>query len=97
MKKITKATFKKFIRENKENLYARFDSRFDGMIDGHRTLDRKFEPAQETNDHLDYTFGIKGAWLVGHGGDGFNHFDDGVYEGIEVYNSCARFFVAVKK
>lgn len=34
MKKITKATFKSFIKNNDKKLYILSESRFDGMIDG---------------------------------------------------------------
>ena len=43
------------------------------------------------------TLGYKGVWLVGSSRDYFTAFDNGEFEGIEVYNCCGGFVVAIPK
>lgn len=44
----------------------------------------------------DNNLGIQGVWLVNGSRDSFTAYDDGVFQGIHVYNCCGSFVVAVK-
>lgn len=97
MRKITKATVKKFIRENKENLLISNKSRFDGMVDCVMpSNNQNFRKAQVDDLEDKYTLGIKGAWFVGSSRDYFTpkFNDNGELIEIEVYNSCGSFVLA---
>ncbi len=96
-KKITLATFKSFVRKNRENLHVRVESSFDGMVDCVMGNDgAKFEPAQETEYNLEATLGIEGIWLV----RGSRDYFEGIYDnegnlvGIHVWNCTGSFTVA---
>ena len=94
-KKITKATFKAFINKNHDKLFIRTFSNFDPMEDGVRNVEDSFHPAT-TTDHDRNTLGIRGVWIVLGSRDSFRpYFKDG-FTGIEVYNCCGHFAVAVK-
>lgn len=123
MKKITKATFKSFIKKNENKMFLQIKSDFDGMSDCVEFIPsekRKFIPLQkDTVSESDYqygaergrtreeiensffanqnTLGYRGIWLVNHSRDSFNAFEDDLFEGIEVYNCCGSFVVAIKK
>lgn len=97
-KKITLATFKKFVNANRANLFIKVKSSFDGMQDMvDYAKNPEFKPvaaplyAHSTND-----LGIGGVWLVGSSGDRFTAFNEGGFSGISVYNCCGSFVVAVK-
>jgi len=96
--KITKATFKKLVREGieRDNIYIKRISAFDGQIDGTRYLDGGFTKTQK-RDFSENTLGVVGIWLVGGGRDYFEGYEDDQFAGIEVSNSCGHFIVAVKK
>ena len=98
MKKITKATYKSFIKNNMDNLFIDVRSSFDGMIDGlNWDKDHGFKKVEVTEDNVDHTMGIRFSWLVGRGGDRFSAYDDGTFQGIAVVNCCGYFTVAIKK
>lgn len=99
MKKITLATVKSFVNNNKSKLYIDVRSSFDGMVDGLRYEDEGFTPVQETERqvNLKHTLGISGAWFVGSSRDYFSKFENDKYDGIEVINSCGKFILVVKK
>lgn len=46
---------------------------------------------------LKATLGIREAWFVGRSRDSFKKYEDNNYTGVEVYNSCGSFVLAVKK
>jgi len=93
--KITKATFKKFLKQ--PNLLISQRSTFDGMVDGVMpSSDKSFKPI-EPDGHVENTLGIKGVWLVGGGRDFFTHYEKDGIIGIEVYNCCGSFIVGVRK
>ena len=95
-KKITRANFKKFVRENRENLHINCLSSFNGMTDGvDYVKNSQFKPIVSTLVNENYTLGINGVWLVGQSRDMFSHYKKDGFEGIEVYNSCGSFIVAV--
>ena len=95
--KITKTTFKNFIKNNKDKLFIKVTSAFDGMIDGHRyNQNATFKKVETSNYSLDNTMGIDGVWLVGSSRDYFDAYDDGQFKGIECDNACRSFIIAVK-
>lgn len=101
-KRITLATFKSFVNKNRNNLYVRNDSSFDGMIDGIQyDQNSKFRPVvfdqTKLNDKHTLGFERNGIWLVNQGRDYFQAFENDAFVGIEVSNSCGSFVVAVKK
>jgi hypothetical protein len=98
-KKITLATVKKFIRDNRDQLYINVKSSFDGMTDCVESLHGGFAKAVEDTDaHTkEHTLGIKGAWFVGQSRDYFSPYTNigGDMSGIEVFNSCGSFVLAI--
>jgi hypothetical protein len=100
MKKITKATLKGFIKKNEGNLYIHRRSSFDSMTDGLTySRDKNFKSVKksELKHAEDHDLGISGVWLVGAGRDSFGHYEDNEFIGIDAYNSCGSFIVAIKK
>ena len=95
-KKITLATFKSFIKKNRENLLVRVSSDFDGMQDCVvANRDAKFKPAVACGNENN-TLGISGVWLVGSSRDYFTEFEVPGYKGFRVSNCCGSFAVAIK-
>lgn len=93
MAKITLATIKKFIRQNRGNLFIKQKSSFDGMSDC--VMDNKNAEFRQVNaESIDFeksnTLGIPGAWFVGSSRDSFNDYSDDTYIGYTVYNSCGQ-------
>lgn len=95
--KITLATFKSFVKKNRENLLVKVGSSFSGMTDMCEPVDDHFTPAED-NDHFPTknSLGIGGIYLVGSSRDRFRYFENENLVGIEVYNACGNFTVAVK-
>lgn len=102
-KKITAATFKAFVRKNREALQIATKSRFDGMVDGSVSGSGKFSPVRASRDNGPFTMddlgkhdcGIAGVWLVGRSRDWFQEYNKDGFTGIEVSNSCGCFIVAI--
>lgn len=95
-KKITLATVKSFIRKASE-LHISRKSRFDGSVDCVMELaDNGFHVAQPTDRNLDGTMGYEGVWFVRGSSDYFTPYNDGKFQGFEVYNCCGTFIVATK-
>lgn len=98
MSKITKSTLKSLVRKNAGKLFIKVASRFDGMVDGVRDSENqsfsKCMPADGCHEH---NLGIQGAWLVLGSNDWFTAYEDDKFIGIEVYNCCGNFTLAVKK
>ena len=96
-KRITKSTFKAFLKKNQGKLLINERSQFNGMIDGvEYNRDSKFVPCVPAEHVCDNNLGIQGVWLVNGSRDSFTAYDDGVFQGICVYNCCGSFIVAVK-
>lgn len=99
--KITAATFKAFVRKNREALHLATKSSFDGMVDGSVYGSGKFKPvrlierASEAESLAKHDCGIAGVWLVGRSRDYFEEFNADGFTGIEVSNSCGCFIVAI--
>jgi hypothetical protein len=96
MTKVTRSTFKSFVKNNREKLLVKVHSEFDGMTDCVESIEDEFTPAVPAN-FPENTLGIAGIWLCGPGRDRYHEFDKDGLKGIEVYNSCGHFSVAVKK
>lgn len=123
MSRVTKATFKSFIKKNEGKLFIQINGDFDGMSDcvefvpsdqrrfveikkdkptdsdyqygaerGHSREEVEFRHA--ANEH---TLGYRGIWLVNHSRDSFRIYEDGIFNGIQVYNCCGNFIVAIRK
>lgn len=123
MKKITKATFKSFVKKNEGKAFIQFVGSFDGMSDCVEytpAAQRKFVPLQkDTVSESDYTYGAeqgrtreevearffsdentlgyKGIWLVNNSRDYFRAYEDENFIGINVYNCCGNFTIAIPK
>jgi len=98
MTKITKTTFKSFIKKNAGKLYILTSTTFDGMVDGRMSTGQKtFQPITFTDVSAAHTFGIDGVWLVGGSRDYFSALEghEG-FEGIECVNCCGKFAIAIK-
>lgn len=97
MKKITKATFKKFLRVNEGKIFIKRDSDFDSSVDGVRSTGDDFKPAKTTEHNLDCTLGYADLWLVGDSRDYFSVWEDETFTGFHWHNCCGSGFVAIKK
>lgn len=97
--KITKATFKSFIKNNINNLYVANLSSFDGMTDCvQSSLDDRFKKVTTQYDPKNtHTLGIPAVWLVGDSRDYFTKIEKNGFIGIECYNCCGSFIVAIPK
>ncbi len=96
-KKITLATVKSFIRKNREALFVRTDSRFNGMIDCcQETNESGFSPAMPV-ELSPNTQGVRGVWFVHSNRNFFRSFSNADFTGYEVSNCCGRFAVVVRK
>lgn len=97
-KKITRATFKSFIKKNADKLFIRKESRFDGMIDGMSyDRDAQFVPAGKSEINIEHTLGVNGVWLVLDSRDYFARYEDASFVGFKVLNCCGSFVLATAK
>jgi hypothetical protein len=95
-RKITLATFKSWIRKN-PNFLIMCKSSFDGMIDGiSYNPSAAFVPVQKAAHYHTNNLGFSGIWLVSGSGNSFEAYNNNGFVGIEVYNCCGSFVVAVK-
>lgn len=98
MAKITKATFKAFLRKNAGKVLIRVDGAFDGMTDCRQeTGQKEFVPIQNAVYPHEENLGYAGVWLVGGSRNSFSHYEKDGLVGIEVWNCCRDFVVAVPK
>jgi len=96
-KKITKATLKSFINKNRDNLYLKVKSSFDGSVDSTIYLkDPQFKKAVASKYPSKENMGIEGVWVVDKPNLFSSYKEDG-WTGIEVFNCCAHFVVAIKE
>lgn len=96
-KKITLATVKSFINKNANSLYINVKSSFDEMTDCCESRNDGFGKAISETEMIENTMGVCGSWFVGSSRDYFNAFENETLTGIEVYNSCGHFVIAVQK
>ena len=98
IKKITRSTFKTFIKKNQGKLFVKQVSHFDGMYDCSMNIpNAKFDKAEDTLTSFENTLGIRGVWLVGSSRDNFYNYEDDYYQGFEVYNCVSNFMLVIKK
>ena len=100
MNKITLATLKSFVRKNQGKLFVKVQSSFDGMQDMVTETKDNFSPAvsdEWTERNGKHTLGFRGVWLVGQSRDYFTPIDVDGFTGIEGYNCCGSWIIAVKK
>jgi len=96
-KKITRATIKSFIKKNRDNLYIKNQSSFNGMTDGVDPChDQSISKAGSTDKNNQYNLGIPGAWFVGSSRDSFYYSEIGSFKGYEVYNCVGTFYLLIK-
>lgn len=95
-KKITKATLKSFVKKNIDSLYIEKKSEFNGMVDGVERCAGGFVKVERTDLHVENTLGVKGVWIVNGSRDYFTAYQGAGFVGIEVYNCCGSFVLAVK-
>ena len=94
--KFTAASFKSFVRKNRENLFVKEESRFDGQVDCVMSVADDFSKAVAAEYNHTNNLGIAGVWLVGGGRDYFTPISEGGFVGYSVWNCCGSFIVAVK-
>lgn len=97
MTKITRATIKKFIKDNQNGLYVKVDSSFDGMVDCVMPVEDEFRKVEKIDMESKYNFGICGAWFVGGNRDYFTPYADDHMIGYEISNSCGSFKLAFQR
>lgn len=99
MSKITKATFKAFIRKNQGKLFIKNLSSFDGMTDCVEfSKNPEFRPTKKSELYCpENTCDISGVWLVDGSGNRFSSYDDEKYVGISCYNCCGSFIIGIEK
>lgn len=96
-KKITKATFKSFVKKNIANLYAVCFSDFDGMCDCVMPTERKLMKVTSFDFSRGYgDCGMPNVWLCGGGDDFFNEITYKGMHGIECFNCCGSWAVLTK-
>lgn len=94
--KITRATFKSFIRKAGANLYVKVTSDFDGMVDCVMECDdARFAKAKPTECQTNYTLGISGLWLSRD--SYFGAYEDSQFTGIQYHNCCGSGVIAIRK
>jgi len=95
-KKLTRASFKSYIKKHRDSLFILNESDFDGMTDCVQQLHQAPRKAS-FKDYTEQDLGINGIWLVGSSRDYFTAFEDEVFKGIEVSNCCGCFKVGIIK
>lgn len=96
-KRITKATFKSFVKKNIHNLWLEQAYSFDAQIDGIRQCDKSFKRVIiDPNDLSKPNLGVPGIWITD-SGNLFTEYQSESFCGIEVYNCCGCFVIAIEK
>ena len=95
MSKITVATVKSFIKNNRAALLVNQTSSFDGMVDGVRGCHDGFSAAVETKCSPNHDLGISGVWLVGQSRDYCGAYAKNGIKGFVVDNCCGSFIVGI--
>ena len=97
-KKITLSTLKSFANRNKENLFCKEKSSFDGMVDCVMPSKNEWQKTNLDTEKIGYyRTGIQGIYTVGSSGNYFALYEDSYFVGIEVYNCCGCSILAIKK
>lgn len=95
--KITLATLKTFARRNKDHLYCKAVSDFNGMVDMVEQVNGEWIKTAITDNTGYFRTGIQGIYTVGSSRDYFTLYEDEVFIGITVSNSCGKNILVVKK
>ena len=102
MTKITLTTIKKFIKENKNNIYIKNITHFNGMTDGIDNCENQnFYLSEQTEIKQkqygrDNTLGLKGAHFVFDSKDYFETFNENNFKGFKISNCIGHFVIATK-
>lgn len=96
-KKITLATLKTFFNKNSNNIFIKELSRFDGMVDCVMPTKDEFSQVKRSENINDRDLGFSGCWLVGSSRDSISIYEDDIYTGFQVYNSCGSWIAATPK
>ena len=99
MKKITRATFKSFVKKNSDKLLAKVISDFNGMTDCEEYFqDAEYAPAKKSDiDAVEHNLGFSAIWLVGYNRDRFKLIDNDKYFGYSVSNCCGSSEIVIAK
>jgi len=95
--KITLATFKAFLNKNSDNIFVKELSRFDGMVDCVMNVKDDFSQVKRSENISEHDLGFSGCWLVGSSRDSISVYEDDIYTGFQVYNSCGSWIAATPK
>ena len=96
-KRITLTTLKAFARSNKDRIYAKVESDFDGMTDSVTGVLDDFEKTEILEPSNYCRTGIRKIYTV-YGNRNYCEFwEDENFAGINVYNCCGNSILAVKK
>jgi len=95
--KITLATLKAFLNKNSKNIFIKELSRFDGMVDCVMNVKDDFSHVERREDTAEHDLGFSGCWLVGSSRDTISIYEDDIYTGFQVYNSCGSWIAATPK
>lgn len=96
-KRITLSTLKAFLNKNEANIFVRVLSSFDGMQDMVDTVKDEFKNVPKSKTPQDYNLGFSGLYLVGGSRDSIEAYEDDIYTGFKIYNSCGSCLVATPK
>jgi len=95
--RITKATFKSYVKKHKENLFINVTSKFDPMHDSCMQQYNGFIKATHDCKMIENSLGVNGIYLVEDSKNYFSFYEDDFFTGIKVYNCCGSFIIGVKK
>lgn len=96
-KRITKATLKAFIKKNIHNLWLEQSYSYDGRIDGISFNDKSFKRVIIDPDNLNKpNLGVPGIWITD-SDNLFTEYCTDRFYGIEVYNCCGCFTIAIER
>lgn len=95
--RITLATLKAFLNKHSDNIFIKELSRFDGMVDCVMPTKDDFSQVKRKEDITDHDLGFAGCWIVGSSRDSISVYEDDIYTGFQVYNSCGSWIAATPK
>ena len=96
-RKITLATLKAFAKRNSDALFVKVKSDFDGMTDSVQQVSDDWRKTEITDSRNYYKTGIQGVYTVGRSRDFFEIYEDDLFIGIEISNSCGTTILATIK
>ncbi len=95
--RITLTTLKAFLNKHSDNIFIKELSRFDGMVDCVMPTKDDFSQVKRKEDINERDLGFSGCWLVGSSRDSISVYEDDIYTGFQVYNSCGSWIAATPK